>query len=95
MTGIQRQIAVACHWVLSFNLLRNNSKLVIHLDTSIYDENSAEKLEAEWKDGKMEYKEIIIAPSASKSKRKYWKIIENTKMKQKGINHNFIRVKAF
>ena len=63
------------------------SKLVIHLDTSIYDENSAEKLEAEWKDGKMEYKEIIIAPSASKRSRKYWKIIQNTKMQQKGINH--------
>ena len=62
-------------------------KLVFHLDTSIYDENSAEKLEAEWKDGKMEYKEIIIAPSESKRSKKYWKIIQNTKMQQKGINH--------
>ena len=34
----------------------------------------------------MEYEEIIIAPS--KSSGKYWQIIENTKMKQKGIYHD-------
>ena len=59
--------------MLTLVLLKNQyeivnyfSKLVFHLDTSVYDENSAEKLEAEWKDGKLEYKEIIIAPSESK-----------------------------
>ena len=58
-------------------------KSVFHLDTTIYDKHSAEKLEAAWKDEKTEYEEIIIAPSNSSGN--YWQIIENTKMKQKGI----------
>ena len=60
----------------------NDEIKVSILDTSIYDEHSAKKLEAAWKDEKTEYEEIIIAPSNSSGK--YWQIIENTKMKQKG-----------
>ena len=69
------------------------SKVVFHLDTSIYDKNYAEKLEARWKSEKMKYEEIIITPS--KSAGKYWQIKENTQMKQKGIIRGVIDIDIF
>ena len=67
----------------SDNILCLFLKTVFCLDASVYDKYSSAKLEADWKGGKVQYEEVIIAPSNSSVK--YWKIIEIEKMKQKGI----------
>lgn len=43
-------------------------------------------MEAVWKGQKIKYEEIIIA--SSNGSGKYWQIIENTKMEEKGIYHD-------
>ena len=79
--------AYFCHSLLLL-LTKMTYKKFIHLDISIYDKNCAEKLEARWKSGKMEYEEIIITQFNGSGK--YWKIIDNTKMKHKGIIRGII-----
>ena len=47
-------------------------------------------MEAVWKGQTIKHEEIIIA--SSNGSGKYWQIIENTKMKQKGIYHDGFKI---